>query len=407
MPSTFFVPNPDNIFLSNSNIHKEYKMKNVVILGSTGSIGKSALDVIRNLSHKYKVAALSANSQWELLAKQVNEFKPKSVSLADGRWIKELKNEMPQNSVQILTGEDSVKEMVSKGDVDIVISAIVGAAGLPAAIEVIKNGKTLALANKEALVMAGGLIMSMAKEKGVKILPVDSEHSAVLQALSAGRPDEVKKIIITASGGPFYNRPKEELSEVTLEEALNHPTWKMGQKITIDSATLMNKALEVIEAKWLFNLSATQIEVIIHPESIVHSLVEFCDGSVIAQMGLPDMKVPIQYALTYPHRENGSTESLDLAKLGSLNFRKPDMDKFPALRLGYEVVEKGGTMGATLNAANEIAVQAFIERKIKFTDITKLVERVMKKHNFIKDPDLKDIMHADNYARKETKRCIS
>ena len=313
---------------------------------------------------------------------------------------------MPQNSVQILTGEDSVRKMVSNGDVDIVISAIVGAAGLPAAIEVIKSGKTLALANKEALVMAGGLIMSMAKEKGVKILPVDSEHSAVLQALSAGRPDEVKKIIITASGGPFYNRPKEELSEVTLEEALNHPTWKMGQKITIDSATLMNKALEVIEAKWLFNLSSTQIEVIIHPESIVHSLVEFCDGSVIAQMGLPDMKVPIQYALTYPHRENGSTESLDLAKLGSLNFRKPDMDKFPALRLGYEVVEKGGTMGATLNAANEIAVQAFIERKIKFTDITELVERVMNKHNFIKDPDLEDIMHADNYARKETKRCI-
>ena len=378
----------------------------MVILGSTGSIGKSALDVIRNLSHKYKVAALSANSQWELLAKQVNEFKPKIVSLADGRWIKELKNEMPQNSVQILTGEDSVKEMVSQGDVDIVISAIVGAAGLPAAIEVIKSGKTLALANKEALVMAGGLIMSMAKEKGVKILPVDSEHSAVLQALSAGSSDEVKKIIITASGGPFYNRPKEELSDVTLEEALNHPTWKMGQKITIDSATLMNKALEVIEAKWLFNLSSTQIEVIIHPESIIHSLVEFCDGSVIAQMGLPDMKVPIQYALTYPHRENGSTESLDLAMVGSLNFRKPDMDKFPALRLGYEVVEKGGTMGATLNAANEIAVQAFIERKIKFTDITELVERVMNKHNFIKDPDLEDIMHADNYARKETKRCI-
>jgi 1-deoxy-D-xylulose-5-phosphate reductoisomerase len=349
---------------------------------------------------------LSANSRWELLAKQVEEFKPKSVSLADGRWIKELKNKLPQNSVQILTGPDSVKEMVSRGDVDIVVSAIVGAAGLPAAIEVIKNGKTLALANKEALVMAGGLIVSMAKEKGVNILPVDSEHSAIFQALKAGRYDEVKKVIITASGGPFRDYPKEKLSEVTLEEALNHPTWQMGQKITIDSATLMNKALEIIEAKWLFNLDATQIDVIIHPESIVHSLVEFCDGSVIAQMGLPDMKVPIQYALTYPYRENGNVESLDLAKLGSLNFRKPDMDKFPALRLGYEVVEKGGTMGATLNAANEIAVQAFLDRKIKFTDITKTVEHVMKEHNFIKDPTLQDIMDADAHARKETKKCI-
>ncbi len=382
-------------------------MKNVVILGSTGSIGKNALDVIRNLRHKYKVVGLSANSRWELLAKQVEEFKPKSVSLADGRWIKELKNKLPQNSVQILTGTDSVKEMVSRDDVDIVISAIVGAAGLPAAIEVIKNGKTLALANKEALVMAGGLIVSMAREKGVSIIPVDSEHSAILQALRAGHPNEVKKVIITASGGPFRDYPKEKLSEVTKEEALNHPTWQMGQKITIDSATLMNKALEIIEAKWLFNLDSTQIDVIIHPESIVHSLVEFCDGSVIAQMGLPDMKVPIQFALTYPHRENGNVESLDLAKLGSLNFRKPDMDKFPALRLGYEVVEKGGTMGATLNAANEIAVQAFLDRKIKFTDITKTVEHVMKKHNFIKDPTLQDIMDADAHARKETKKCIS
>ena len=381
-------------------------MKNVVILGSTGSIGKNALDVIRNLRHKYKVVGLSANSRWELLAKQVEEFKPKSVSLADGRWIKELKNKLPQNSVQILTGTDSVKEMVSRDDVDIVISAIVGAAGLPAAIEVIKNGKTLALANKEALVMAGGLIVSMAKKKGVNILPVDSEHSAIFQALKAGHPNEVKKVIITASGGPFRDYPKEKLSEVTKEEALNHPTWQMGQKITIDSATLMNKALEIIEAKWLFNLDSTQIDVIIHPESIVHSLVEFCDGSVIAQMGLPDMKVPIQYALTYPYRENGNVESLDLAKLGSLNFRKPDMDKFPALRLGYEVVEKGGTMGATLNAANEIAVQAFLDRKIKFTDITKTVEHVMKKHNFIKDPTLQDIMDADAHARKETKKCI-
>ena len=329
------------------------------------------------------------------------------MSLANEQYIDSLRNSLPGNSVQILSGSNSVKEMVSRENVDIVLSAIVGGAGLPAAIEVIKNRKTLALANKEALVMAGGLIMPLAKENDVSIIPVDSEHSAVLQALRAGRRDEVKKIIITASGGPFRNHPIEKLSEVTKEEALNHPTWSMGNKITIDSATMMNKALEVIEAKWLFDLDATQIEVVIHPESIIHSLVEFCDGSVIAQMGLPDMKVPIQFALTYPDRENGNVKSLDLAELGTLNFQKPDMDKFPALRLGYEVVEKGGTMGATFNAANEVAVQEFLDNKIKFTDIAKTVEHVMNDHNFISDPTLQDIMDADEYARKETKICLS
>ena len=329
------------------------------------------------------------------------------MSLANEQYIDSLRNSLPGNSVQILSGSNSVKEMVSRENVDIVLSAIVGGAGLPAAIEVIKNRKTLALANKEALVMAGGLIMPLVKENDVSIIPVDSEHSAVLQALRAGRRDEVKKIIITASGGPFRNHPIEKLSEVTKEEALNHPTWSMGNKITIDSATMMNKALEVIEAKWLFDLDATQIEVVIHPESIIHSLVEFCDGSVIAQMGLPDMKVPIQFALTYPDRENGNVKSLDLAELGTLNFQKPDMDKFPALRLGYEVVEKGGTMGATFNAANEVAVQEFLDNKIKFTDIANTVEHVMKKHNFISEPTLHDIMDADEYARKETKICLS
>ena len=382
-------------------------MKNVAILGSTGSIGKNALEVIRKLPDKFRAVGLSTNSRWELLAEQIEEFKPKSASLVDERWVNNLKNRLTGNSVQILTGKDSVKEIVSIEEVDIVISAIVGAAGLPAAIEVIKNGKDLALANKEALVMAGALIMPMAEEMGVKILPVDSEHSAIFQAMCAGRRSEVKKIIITASGGPFNNHPKEKLSDVTVEEALNHPTWRMGQKITIDSATLMNKALEIIEAKWLFNLDTSQIEVIIHPGSIVHSLVEFCDGSVIAQMGIPDMKVPIQYALTYPERENCQTEPLNLSRIGKLVFKEPDMDKFPALRLGFEAVEKGGTMGATLNASNEVAVQEFLEGKIKFTDITKTVEYVMNKHNFIENPDLQEILNADNYAREETKRCLT
>lgn len=381
-------------------------MKNVTILGSTGSVGTNALEVIRNLRHQYKVVGLSANSRWEILAEQINEFKPKSVSLVEEKWTDNLQKKVDEKSLHIRKGKDSVCEIISQEDADIVISAIVGAAGLPAAIEVIKTGKTLALANKEALVMAGNLIMPMAKEKGAQILPVDSEHSAIFQALMAGKPNEVKRVIITASGGPFCNYPIEHLSEVTLEEALKHPTWKMGQKITIDSATLMNKALEIIEAKWLFNLDTTQIDVIIHPESIIHSLVEFCDGSVIAQMGVPSMKVPIQFALTYPDRENGNVENFDLAKLANLTFLKPDMDKFPALKLGYEAAEKGGTSGVTLNAANEIAVQAFLDRKIKFTDIAKLVDKVMQKHNFIQDPDMEDIMLADDYARKETEKCL-
>ncbi len=382
-------------------------MKNVIILGSTGSVGTSALEVIRDLSHHFNVVGLTANSRWDLLAEQINEFKPKSVSLVEERWIDDLQKRVNGTSVHIRKGKESVREIISQEEADIVISAIVGAAGLPAAIEVIKTGKTLALANKEALVMAGNLIMSMAKEKGVQILPVDSEHSAIFQALMAGNPHEVKRVIITASGGPFCNHPQDKLSEVSLEEALKHPTWQMGQKITIDSATLMNKALEIIEAKWLFNLDISQIDVIIHPESIIHSLVEFCDGSVIAQMGLPSMKVPIQFALTYPHRKNGNVKNLDLAKLANLTFLQPDTDKFPALKLGFEAVKRGGTVGVTLNAANEVAVQAFLERKIKFTDITKLVDKVIQKHNFIQDPDIKDIMLADDYARKETMKCLS
>ncbi|MCP5005148.1 MAG: 1-deoxy-D-xylulose-5-phosphate reductoisomerase [Planctomycetes bacterium] len=382
-------------------------MKNVIILGSTGSVGTSALEVVRNLRHQINVVGLSANSQWDLLAEQINEFQPKSACLVEEKWIDDLHNKVSEKSVRILKGKDSVRDMISQEDADIVISAIVGAAGLPAAIEIIKTGKTLALANKEALVMAGNLIMSMAKENGVQILPVDSEHSAIFQALVAGKSNEVKRVIITASGGPFCNHPKETLSEVTLEEALKHPTWQMGRKITIDSATLMNKALEIIEAKWLFGLAPEQIDVIIHPESIIHSLVEFCDGSVIAQMGLPSMKIPIQFALTYPHRANSNVANLDLAKLANLTFLQPDMDKFPALKLGFEAARKGGTTGATLNAANEVAVQAFLDRKIKFTDIAMLVDKVIGKHNFIQDPDMKDIMLADDYARKETKKCLS
>ncbi len=381
-------------------------MKNIVILGSTGSIGKNALEVIRNLGRGYKVVGLSANSRWDVLAEQIEEFHPRWAALTDESLFPQLQERLSSNEVEILTGPDSIKEIVAKDDVDIVLSAIVGAAGLPAVLEAIKCGKTLALANKEPLVMAGGIVMPMSKKNGVKILPVDSEHSAIFQSLRAGKHKEVKKVILTASGGPFYKLSTEELKEVTVEQALNHPTWRMGRKITIDSATLMNKALEIVEAKWLFDLEPSQIEVLIHPQSIVHSMVEFCDSSVIAQMGMPDMKVPIQYAFTYPNRRNSRLQSLNLAKTGGLTFFEPEPEKFPALRLGFEAARVGGTMGTAMNAANEVAVQAFLDGQIKFTDITTLIENVMNKHSSTERPTLEEIMAVDKWARQEVKNAL-
>ncbi|MEK7805908.1 MAG: 1-deoxy-D-xylulose-5-phosphate reductoisomerase, partial [Planctomycetota bacterium] len=271
-------------------------MKNIVILGSTGSIGKNTLEVARNLKDKFRVVGLSSNSRWELLAEQVEEFKPTYVALNDSQLGEKLKRRFPDNHLKILTGNKCLEEIVLREEVDVVVSAVVGAVGLPAAIATVQQGKTLALANKEALVMAGHIVMSLAKKN--QILPVDSEHSAIFQSLQSGKRSEIKRVIITASGGPFYDYPVDKLSDVSPAQALKHPTWQMGQKITIDSATLMNKALEIIEARWLFDLKVEQIDVVIHPQSIIHSMVEFCDGSVVAQMGMPDMKVPIQYALT-------------------------------------------------------------------------------------------------------------
>lgn len=379
-------------------------MKNIVVLGSTGSIGKNTLEVVRNLKDKFRVVGLSSNSRWELLAEQVEEFKPKYVALNDCESVEKLRRRFHKNQLNILTGSNCLKEIVSREEVDVVVSAVVGAVGLPAAIATIEQGKMLALANKESLVMAGHIVMPLARKD--QILPVDSEHSAIFQSLHSGKPCEVKRVIITASGGPFYDYPIEKLSDVTPAQALKHPTWQMGQKITIDSATLMNKALEIIEAKWLFDLRIDQIDVVIHPQSIIHSMVEFCDGSVIAQMGMPDMKVPIQYALTYPERSPLMVQSLDLSSVGSLTFKKPDMEKFPALRLGYQAAKEGGTMGATLNAANEVAVQAFLVGKIQFTEIASYVEKVIHNHHFIKNPCLGDILAADTWARQEVKKCL-
>ncbi|MGR3219633.1 MAG: 1-deoxy-D-xylulose-5-phosphate reductoisomerase [Candidatus Anammoxibacter sp.] len=383
-------------------------MKNIVILGSTGSIGTNTLDVIRNLSDHYKVVGLAANTQWDLLARQIDEFKPAWVSLADKDAHKCLKDKLNHASnLQVLNGIDDLAETASFESVDIVVSAITGAAGLSTAIAAIENKKILAIANKEVLVMAGEIVMPLAKKNGVKILPIDSEHSAILQSLRAGSENEISKIILTASGGPFYDLPKEKLTDVTPEQALKHPTWEMGKKITIDSATLMNKALEIIEAKWLFDIDVSQIEVVIHPQSIIHSMVEFCDGSVIAQMGLPDMRVPIQFAITYPERKPVNAGRLDLTKAGNLVFKSPDTDKFPSLALGYEAAKVGGTMGSTLNAANEVAVDAFLNNRIKFTDITRLVKMTMMNHTVINNPTLDDVIASDSRARQEVYKCIS
>ena len=381
-------------------------MKNIAILGSTGSIGRNALDVIRSLGTDYSATALTSNSNWEMLAQQVEEYHPKRVAIVDGEGGRRLKERLSGNSVQILTGEESIEEIVADANINFVLSAIVGAAALPATLTAIEHKKNLALANKEALVMAGGIVTERARKKGVTLLPVDSEHSAIFQSLSAGRRSELRRVILTASGGAFRDYPVDKLDKVTPEQALDHPTWKMGKKITIDSATLMNKALEIIEAGWLFGLKAEEIDVVIHHQSIIHSMVEFQDGSVIAQMGLPDMKLPIQYALTYPERRPASVEPLDLAKLGKLTFAKPDLQRFPALRLGFWAVNDSGTLPAVMNAANEVAVDAFLERRLKFTGIVRAVEEVMHKHTNKKNPSLEDIMSADSWARKEVRNAI-
>ena len=328
--------------------------------------------------------------------------------MVDGGGCRQLRERLSGNSIEVLSGEEAIDEIVADDDVDLVLSAIVGAAALPATLKAIAHKKDLALANKEALVMAGEIVTSKARENGVLLIPVDSEHSAIFQSLAAGKRSQLRRVILTASGGAFRDYPADKLDGVTPEQALDHPTWKMGKKITIDSATLMNKALEIVEAKWLFDLKAEEIEVVIHHQSIIHSMVEFRDGSVIAQMGLPDMKLPIQYALTYPERlpAHEGTEYLNLAKVGKLTFDQPDLHRFPALRLGFWAASDGGTLPAVMNAANEVAVQAFLEDKLKFTGIIRVVEDVMHKHTKKNQPSLDDIMTSDRWAREEAGNAI-
>jgi 1-deoxy-D-xylulose-5-phosphate reductoisomerase len=385
----------------------------IVILGSTGSIGQNTVKVAAHLNNLYKkgaikekieIAGLVANSNWPLLLKQIKAVNPESVALTDKNASDALIKRLKNSPVKICQTRDDIHRMIGDPSVNMVVVAISGAEALPFTITAINAGKNLALANKEVLVMAGEIIMPLARRKGITILPVDSEHSAVFQALHCGKPGDVKRVILTASGGPFYNHKKQALDKITPAQALKHPTWKMGQKITIDSATLVNKALEIIEAHWLFDLSAGEIKVLIHPQSIVHSMVEFRDGSIIAQMGKPDMKTPIQFALTYPERLPASNGTLINNCLPNLTFSEPDADKFPALKLGYQVVERGGTSGAVLNAANEEAVKMFRSKKIHFTDIIPLAQKTLNRHKIVTSPAIRDIWDADEWARKEIRR---
>lgn len=375
--------------------------KNVVILGSTGSIGRNALQVIDALGPDYRVIALSAHSSLDLLAEQTAAFNPDYVAVTDSAKEDEVPGVFSKYSGTVLSGPDSLVQLASLDQADIVVCAVVGAAGLPAALAAAQAGKTVAIANKEPLVIAGELLTQAARKSGAKLLPIDSEHSAVFQAMQAGNIDEVRKVILTASGGPFRNATAEQMNNATVEQALNHPTWDMGPKITIDSATMMNKALEVIEAVWLFGMSPDKIEVLIHPESVVHSMVEFIDGSVIAQLGTPDMKVPIQYALTYPKRMKGISEGLELHKLAQLNFQTPDLDKFRALALGFEVARQSGSAPVVFNAANEAAVAAFLDGKIRFGSIVELIDHCLQTHSVQEHLTLQELLEVDAWARRE------
>ncbi|MBC8377681.1 MAG: 1-deoxy-D-xylulose-5-phosphate reductoisomerase [Planctomycetes bacterium] len=375
--------------------------KKVAILGSTGSIGRNALEVIEALGPGYEVIALSGHSRTQLLAQQAARFNPQYVAITDDSNYAEFKESLSGFGGQLLSGSKSLPELASLEQVDIVVCAVVGAAGLPAALAAARAGKIVAIANKEPLVIAGELLTTAARENGAVLLPIDSEHSAVFQAMQAGSPDEVRKIILTASGGPFRKATLEEMNRATIKQALAHPTWDMGPKITIDSATMMNKALEVIEAVWLFNVPAEKIDVLIHPESIVHSMVEFIDGSVIAQLGTPDMKVPIQYALTYPKRVKGIAEGLELHKLGQLNFEPPDLDRFRALKLGFEVAKTSGSAPVVFNAANEAAVKAFLDGQIRFGQIVELIDECLQAHSAQSHLTLEALLEVDAWARQQ------
>jgi len=375
--------------------------KNVAVLGSTGSIGTNALEVIEASGGRLRAIALSAHGKLERLLQQAQRLRPRWVVATDEAASAAFSWKGLPAETELVVGTAGLAQVVAQKDVDVILAAIVGSAGLKSTWAALEAKKTVALANKETLVMAGSLVMSLAAERGAAILPVDSEHSAIFQALRAGRAEEVRRIVLTASGGPFRSYGADALNQVTVHDALAHPTWQMGPKITVDSATLMNKALEIIESRWLFNLAPDQIDVVIHPQSIVHSLVEFVDGSTIAQMGPPDMKLPIQYALEYPNRRAGIAPRIDWNARWHLDFEPPDEDRFPALKLGKTCAKAGGTSGAVLNAANEAAVAAFLAGELHFTEIVPACRSVLGEHPYETDPTLERLIELDAWARQE------
>ena len=379
------------------------KMKKISILGSTGSIGINALSVIDNHLNNFIVVALSAHKNGKLIIEQAKKYQPEFVAVVDPDIANFVEDELRSTNIKILKGRQGLLELSSYGSVDLMLNALVGSSGMEPTINALQSGVDVALSNKESLVMAGSIINEIKNKSGAKIFPVDSEHSAIWQCLAGESIKEVNKIILTGSGGPFRTLEIGQFNSITVDRALNHPNWEMGEKITIDSATMMNKGLEVIEAFWLFDISKDMIEIIIHPQSIIHSMVEFKDKSVKAQLGLPDMKIPIQYALTYPNHSNADWDELDLTGIESLTFEKPDFNKFPCMRLAFDALEQEGTAPALLNVVNEYSVYRFLNNEISFIEIPQLIERALDEHDFIKEPSIDDVLNIEIWAQEFVK----
>ncbi|MEE1118453.1 MAG: 1-deoxy-D-xylulose-5-phosphate reductoisomerase [Bacteroidales bacterium] len=380
--------------------------KSVAVIGSTGSIGRQALDIIAQHPDIFSAEVLTANTQADLLIEQALKFNPNVVVIADKTQYQKVKQALSQTDIKVFAGKESIDEVVQMDCVDIVLMALVGFAGLSPTIKAIEKGKLIALANKETLVVAGEYVMRLAKQNNTAILPVDSEHSAIFQCLIGEINNEVNKIYLTASGGPFRNLNAEELSKVSVAQALNHPNWAMGKKVTIDSATLMNKGFEMIEARWLFDIKPSKIEAVIHPQSIIHSMVEFEDGSIKAQLGVADMRLPIQYALNFPERLPNTSEKLDIFKHSTLTFEKPNTELFPCLSLAYHAIEQGGNLPAIMNAANEVAVEAFLKEKIQFIQIPNIIEEAFNTFAFVKNPSLEDYFKTDELVKGKLRKEI-
>ena len=373
--------------------------KRISILGSTGSIGVNALKVIRDISESYEIVNLSGNMNADIMIQQCKEFQPKSIVMINEEASEKVQKALINNDIEVLSGRDNLLRISKEKNVDLVLNALVGSSGMEPTLEALKAGVDVALSNKESLVVAGDLITSSMKNSGANLFPVDSEHSAIWQCMVGESINDIEKIILTGSGGPFRMRAIDSFSEITISDALNHPNWDMGKKITIDSATMMNKGLEVIEAHWLFNIHPSQIEIVVHPQSIIHSMIQFKDGSIKAQMGVPDMKIPIQYALTYPHHMESRWERLDFKLLEDLSFQEPDFDRFPCIQLAYKALDEMGTTPAVLNMANDYCVYKFLNEKIKFTDIPIIIESAMTNHQWVENPDLDYLRELDLWAK--------